>query len=216
MWRDRTNLYVSTLHSIYPLLRLPTIRYISYRQSYAHHPPKTSGYGRPSSNGFSDSRALPEERRGLMSTGASDNDGDAVIEMDQLPPRWLDVQDEVTDLLDGITKKTATLEPLHAKHVLPGFEDEAFKKREEREIERLTQDITRSFQSCQKAIRRIEAMVKDTKRQGNISRGEETMAKNLQIALATRVGEASTAFRKKQSVYLKSRFNALVPHSSTL
>jgi syntaxin 16 len=142
-----------------------------------------------------------------MSAGAYEDDGDAVIEMDLLPPRWLDVQDEVTDLLADIATQTRKLEQLHQKHVLPGFDDEAVKRKEEREIERLTQHITRQFQGCQKAIQRVDAMVRDSKQTGGISKGEETMAHNLKISLASRVGDASTLFRKKQSAYLKSMWD---------
>lgn len=138
-----------------------------------------------------------------MSASAFEDDGDAVIEMDLLPPRWLDIQDEVTEYLADISKQNRRLEQLHQKHVLPGFDDEDVKKREEQEIEQLTQEITRGFQSCQKAIQRIEMMVREAIQLGNISKGEETMAKNLKISLASRVGEVSAMFRKKQSAYLK-------------
>ncbi|KAL8741955.1 MAG: hypothetical protein Q9190_005494 [Brigantiaea leucoxantha] len=162
MWRDRTNLY------------------ISYRQSYAHHPAKKRKYTIPAANGFSSHGGEAEERRGLMSVGAYDDDGDAVIEMDLLPPRWVDVQDEVTEVLQRIANQSIDLERLHQKHVLPGFEDEDVKRAEEDRIERLTQDITRGFHDCQKAIQRIEAIVRDSRRQGGVSKGEETMARNIQ------------------------------------
>jgi syntaxin 16 len=139
-----------------------------------------------------------------MSAGAYEDDGDVVIEMDLLPPRWLDVQDEVTEALTQIATETRKLEQLHQKHVLPGFDDEDVKKREEREIERLTQLITRKFQECQKAIKRIDALIAETRDHGGVNRSEETMARNLMISLASRVGEASALFRKKQSAYLKS------------
>jgi syntaxin 16 len=177
--------------------------YISYRQSYTHHPAKKPKYAASSSasgNGFTDT----SERQGLMSAGAFEDDGDAVIEMDLLPPRWADVSDEVTEYLTDIASKSQKLEKLHQKHVLPGFDDEEAKRSEEGEIERLTQDITRGFHDCQKAIQRIEMMVRETKQQGGISKGEETMARNIQISLAGRVQEASAGFRKKQSAYLKS------------
>jgi syntaxin 16 len=135
------------------------------------------------------------------------DDGDAVIEMDLLPPRWADISDEVTDLLADIATKSSKLDKLHQKHVLPGFDDDDVKQREEKDIERLTQDITRSFHSCQDAIKRIDTMVKESQAQGGISRGEEVMAKNIQISLAGRVQEASAGFRKKQSAYLKSEFH---------
>ncbi|KAF1917464.1 t-SNARE affecting a late Golgi compartment protein 2 [Ampelomyces quisqualis] len=185
MWRDRTNLF------------------ISYRQSYSHHPQKKTRHGGPGSNGFGDGRRMSEERQGLMSGGPYEDDGDAVIEMDLLPPRWLDVQDDITEHLAQTAKQMRKLDQLHQKHVLPGFDDEHVKKREEREIEQLTQEITRGFHRCQQAIKRIESMVREAKQQGNIHQGEEVMAQNLKISLASRVGEASALFRKKQATYLK-------------
>lgn len=124
--------------------------------------------------------------------------------MDLLPPRWIDIQDEVTEILTTITLKAANLEKLHQKHVLPGFDDEHVKQQEERNIERLTQEITRGFHECQKAIQRIEKMVKEAQMAGSLSKGDETMAKNIQVALAARVQEVSASFRKKQSNYLSS------------
>lgn len=125
--------------------------------------------------------------------------------MDRLPPRWVDVQDEVTELLAQTAHKSAQLDKLHQKHLLPGFGDEDARKEDERVIERLTQDITRAFHDCQKAIQKIEMMVRDAKHQGGVSSGEETMARNIQVSLAARVQEASARFRKKQSTYLRSK-----------
>lgn len=125
--------------------------------------------------------------------------------MDLLPPRWVDMQDEVTELLGDIALKAAQLDKLHQKHLLPGFGDEDARIKEEGAIERLTQDITRGFYDCQKAIQRIEMMVRESRQQGGgASSGEEMMARNIQISLAGRVQEASAQFRKKQSTYLKS------------
>jgi syntaxin 16 len=52
-------------------------------------------------------------------------------------------------------------------------------------------------------------MVRESREQGGVSKGDETMAKNIQISLATRVQEASAGFRKKQSTYLKSKTPSL-------
>jgi syntaxin 16 len=128
-----------------------------------------------------------------------------VIEMDLLPPRWVDVQDEVSELLADIAQKSAELDKLHQKHLLPGFGDEDLRRQDEGVIERLTQDITRGFHSCQNAIKRIDLMVREAKEQGGVTSGEETMAKNIQISLASRVQESSARFRKKQSTYLRSK-----------
>ncbi|CAG8977512.1 hypothetical protein HYALB_00008691 [Hymenoscyphus albidus] len=204
MWRDRTNLY------------------ISYRQSYTHHPAKKPKYSSGASgNSYGDNFiGGGSERQGLMSAGAFEDDGDAIIEMDLLPPRWADISDEVTEYLANIASKSVKLEKLHQKHVLPGFDDEEVKRTEEREIEHLTQDITKGFHDCQKAIQRVEMLVRESKQTGGISKGEETMARNIQISLAGRVQEASAGFRKKQSAYLKklrglSGMNTQMERSST-
>ncbi|KAL3490794.1 t-SNARE [Aspergillus germanicus] len=185
MWRDRTNLY------------------ISYRQSFTHHPAKKPRYIGASS-GFTDIGSQSEESRRLISESTGiDDDGDAIIEMDVLPPRWVDVQEEVMELLEDIAQKSAQLDKLHHKHLLPGFGDEDVRKQDERVIERYTQDITRGFHECQKLVQRIELMVYEAKQQGGVSSGDETMAKNIQISLASRVQDASARFRKKQSTYLR-------------
>ncbi|KKY29260.1 putative snare complex subunit [Phaeomoniella chlamydospora] len=179
MWRDRTNLY------------------ISYRQSYSHHPAKKPRFA-GSSDAFGDHGA--EESRGLMSAYA--DEGDTVIEMDLLPPRWVDIQDEVTELLRDIALKAAKLDKMHAKHVLPSFEEDHVRRRDEAAIEQLTQEITSGFRACQKAVERIQSMVREAQQQGSVTQGEEIMAKNLQVSLAARIQEASANFRKKQSAYL--------------
>lgn len=124
--------------------------------------------------------------------------------MDLLPPRWADISGKITDLLADIATKGHSLDKLHQKHVLPGFNDDEAKKVEEKQIEKLTQEITKGFHDCHSCIQRIEQMVRESKQSGTISNAEETMAKNIQISLATRVQDASANFRKKQSTYLKS------------
>ncbi|KAK3676187.1 t-SNARE affecting a late Golgi compartment protein 2 [Recurvomyces mirabilis] len=185
-WRDRTNLF------------------ISYRQSYTHHPAKPT---RPTHHPYHDGDS---ERAGLMSNlGGDHNDGDAVIEMDLLPPRWLDIQDEISTILSGVTTKMRKLDHLHAKHVLPGFDDESVKDKEARDIESLTSEITRAFTTSQSRIRRIDTLLAEqrghspTNNNGDIPQADTTMARNLKISLATRVSEVSTTFRKKQSAYLR-------------
>lgn len=198
----------------------PTNSYLSYRQSYAHHPTNRNKYGGGktssssrgadrfggSATGSSVLFSADDDRRGLLSAGSADyhDDGDAVIEMDLLPPRWADVTDEVTEILGDVARKSQKLERLHQQHVLPGFDDEHTKRAEERDIESLTQEITKGFHDCHKCIQRIESMVREQKASGTITKADEVMAKNIQVSLAARVQEASAGFRKKQSAYLKS------------
>ncbi|KAG6001652.1 hypothetical protein E4U21_003985 [Claviceps maximensis] len=192
MWRDRTNLY------------------ISYRQSYAHHPRQHNGYGASNasrlgalSSSYRNNTQASEDRRGLLSDSDFGNDGDAVIELDVLPPRWADASDEITQLLAQVASKSQQLEELHQRHVLPKFNDDEVKKGQGAQIDRLTQQITKIFHECQRRIKRIDLLVREAKESGAISKAEETIAKNVQISLATRVQEASAGFRKKQSAYLK-------------
>ncbi|KAF3924904.1 Syntaxin-16 [Orbilia brochopaga] len=183
MWRDRTNLY------------------ISYRQSYSHRPTKRPRFA--SANDYQD-----EDRRGLLSSrddfdanGHADANGDAVIEMDRLPPRWADISDEVAEYLADIARMSSKLDRLHAKHVLPGFDDNS-RSAEEGEIESLTTDITAKFHECQAAIKRIERLAKASSASAT-SNAEEVMSRNIQISLATKVQASSASFRKKQAAYLK-------------
>lgn len=125
--------------------------------------------------------------------------------MDLLPPRWADISDEITDLLADIATKGQRLDKLHQTHVLPGFNDDENKRTEEAQIEKLTHEITRGFHQCHRCIQKVEQMVRESKQSGTISRAEETIAKNIQVSLATRVQDSSSSFRKKQSAYLKSK-----------
>jgi syntaxin 16 len=100
---------------------------------------------------------------------------------------------------------SAKLDKLHARHVLPGFDD---KSEEEGEIERITSEITnvkiqikwtnnQQFHECQRQIKDVQRQAK------GLIDTEAIMAKNIQISLATKVQESSTMFRKKQASYLR-------------
>lgn len=154
--RDRTNLF------------------ISYRQSYTHHP-------------FTDQNE--------SSTDAPLMDGEA-IEMEEMPPQWLDITAQLDLALNQIRAKMVQLQPLHKKNALPGFDD---RSATDKEIEVLTVAITRGLHRCQ-------ALVKGF---GDISAAQTEeylmrMAQNIQIAMAAKLQDCSTQFRQMQSFYLKS------------
>lgn len=173
MFRDRTNLY------------------ISYRQSYAHHPQlSTGGTGMLSRL----SGETPDDERGLL-TGEARPD-EIAIEMDVLPPSWVDVSEEVDELLAEVKGKITRLQVLHKRNILPGFDD---RTHDERQIEELTYDITSTLHQCQGLIKRFEQMTA-----GASTPAEQKMSANMKISLATRVQEMSTTFRKMQSNYLKA------------
>lgn len=62
------------------------------------------------------------------------------IDIPALPPRWVDVSDEVDGILNDLQPKITQLDRLHAKHLLPGFVD---RTKEERDIEKLSGEITK-------------------------------------------------------------------------
>lgn len=105
------------------------------------------GKGRPGGAGgrrhgayFDASGELHEEHAGLLNGSAADDPAHTAIEISSLPPKWVDISDEVDGILAGVKPKIAQLDRLHAKHVLPGFTD---RSAEEREIDALTTGITR-------------------------------------------------------------------------
>lgn len=120
--------------------------------------------------------------------------------MDRLPPRWIDVSDSITSNLEVIGRKSAQLDQLHRKHVLPSFEADSVRQAEERQIERLTREITSLFLRSRNEIQRIQQMVKNDL---NTPPAELVIAQNVQTDLAGKVADASALFRKKQSRYLE-------------
>ncbi|KAG7098555.1 hypothetical protein E1B28_000489 [Marasmius oreades] len=135
-----------------------------------------------------------DEEQGLMSTNHTSVDID-------LPPKWVDISEQVHFVLADTQAKIAQLEKLHAKHVLPGFTD---RSREEQEIEAMTTDITKDFRTCQSLIQRINPTnLHLFPPQSDASKSEGQAAKNVQRALAAKVQDMSATFRKKQRIYME-------------
>ncbi|CAN6651785.1 t-SNARE affecting a late Golgi compartment protein 2 [Trichomonascus vanleenenianus] len=161
------------------MFRDRTNLYVSFRQSYARYPQFDN---------------IPEEAEGLIASGST------AIEMDRLPPSWVDVSDEIGEAIAEIEHKIAKLDGLHRKTALPSFDDRTL---EEREIEQLTLSITQDLHRCQGIMKRFDRMTD----LGSYSAAEQKMAANMKISLATKVQDTSTIFRKMQSSYLKSLRN---------
>jgi len=97
-------------------------------------------------------------------------------------------------------RSVASLDKLHAKHVLPGFTD---RSAEEREIEAATTDITKDFRKSHGLIQRITVVPNHAFPPSGSSHHQELAAKNVQRGLAAKVQELSGTFRKKQRVYME-------------
>ncbi|TFK44709.1 t-SNARE [Crucibulum laeve] len=183
----------SSSSSLSPTTRSRTGLFLSYRDSRA----RSTRFSRSRLNTYDDSYAPDDEHEGLINSTST-----AHVAIDvHLPPKWVDISEQVEEILTDTSTKIASLDKLHAKHVLPGFSD---RSHEEREIEALTTDITRDFRRCQSLIQKIgsiqtHAFPPDTQK----PRHEALAAKNVQRGLAAKVQDLSAAFRKKQRVYME-------------
>ncbi|KAA1472899.1 t-SNARE [Dentipellis sp. KUC8613] len=175
-----------------PTTRSRTLLFFSYRDSSARH----SRFGRARQY---DADHPDDEHQGLIS-----NDGPAHISLDvDLPPKWVDLSDQVEDILSATEAKIAALDKLHAKHVLPGFAD---RSSEEREIEAAATDITKDFRQCQALIQRIGNAAEPHSfppQSSSAAQNYALAAKNVQRGLAAKVQDLSATFRKKQRVYME-------------
>ncbi|KAG0198566.1 hypothetical protein BGX28_007989 [Mortierella sp. GBA30] len=129
------------------------------------------------------------ERVGLMDSA------ETTIELMMLPPKWVDIVDEVDEELERIKTNIHKLDAMHKKHLLPGFDDRI---QEERDIERLTDEITQQFHASQRRIKRI-----NTESRQSSSSQEQIMSRNVQMSLAQKVQDASAIFRQKQNTYMQ-------------
>ncbi|KAG8789114.1 hypothetical protein FRC20_011658 [Serendipita sp. 405] len=87
------------------------------------------------------------ERGRLLGSNVKSPSGHITIDVQQgpgLPPAWVELADQVERTLQAVRGKITTLDKLHTKHALPGFAD---RSAEERDIERMTTDITRLLPS---------------------------------------------------------------------
>ncbi|BGO94435.1 hypothetical protein NBRC10512_003809 [Rhodotorula toruloides] len=208
-----------------PLTRSRTSLFLSYRDS-SIRPPSTPATPYP--RYYEDDYDLDDEEAGLLVPGGSNGEqvrrGSAIglaatrrasgavptrrgSVGGQLPPKWVDVADKVDEVILQVKPKIAQLDKLHAKHLLPGFKD---RTAEEREIEALATAITSDFRTCQSSIRLIaeqsQALLASratSAADAEMKRIDLIMAANVQTALATKVQELSTGFRKKQAEYLR-------------
>ncbi|KAL0955920.1 hypothetical protein HGRIS_002111 [Hohenbuehelia grisea] len=173
-----------------PTTRSRTLLFLSYRDSQA----RSSRFTRHRTDAYADDDVPDDEHEGLIAHPAQDL---------ALPPKWVDITEQVEDILAGTQAKISSLEKLHAKHVLPGFTDRSF---EEQEIEAATTDITRDFRKCQSLIQKIGTMAAAPHAfppTSTSNRHETLAAKNVQRGLAAKVQDLSALFRKKQRVYME-------------
>lgn len=164
------------------MFRDRTNLYISYRQSFPR-----------STRQLLATHASDEEEQGLIAN--SDNTGGAdEIELAHMGNSLAKtISDDVHGILSEIKVKVNRLEVLHRKNSLPGFDD---RSGEEKLISDITYDITQDLHHCQSMLKKLDRQSGDPV--------QDKMQMNAKIALATKIQDASTVFRKLQSNYLKA------------
>lgn len=133
-------------------------------------------------------------------TGSSDSSIEhAGLDYDiQMPPMWIDIQDQIRADLSAINQTINQLVRLHEQRTKIQFGDELIAE-QERDIELLTASITRLLRKCEAAVKQI-AIVENN---GQLTRQERTVRLNAMRALATQVQEQSKSFRAAQQSFLK-------------
>ncbi|EJU04277.1 t-SNARE [Dacryopinax primogenitus] len=181
-----------------PVIRSRTNLFFSYRDSVARSSRSRRRIQELDEHYGAREDMADDEREGLIGLGDRRH---VALDMETLPPKWVDVSDQVEDTLRDTAKKITELDKLQAKHVLPGFVD---RSAEEREIEALSTDITRDFRRCHSLIQRIsQAGASHTFPPTAARQQEQRMAVNVQRGLAAKVQDLSATFRKKQRVYMQ-------------
>ncbi|KAJ2506696.1 Integral membrane protein SED5 [Coemansia sp. RSA 1939] len=167
--------------------RSRTFLYVQYRNSFGHAQRRRRG-GHGTEGGDGSVHAVEQE--GLIEQ--TNEAGELVIELSHLPPRWADLVDDFNEQLEDAARKIKRLEGMHKSHLLPGFDD---RSGEEREIEKLTHEITSQFQAC-------SALVRSVAQHHQAHGQEQTVGRNIQSSLAQKLQERTAAFRQSQSAYM--------------
>ncbi|KAG1716625.1 hypothetical protein ID866_503 [Astraeus odoratus] len=182
----------SSSSSSLPTTRSRTLLFISYRDSRT----RSTRFSRPQSSYDEQYPADDDDENERLINSTQRH---LTLEV-QLPPKWVDLSEQVEEVLTGVQSKLSALEKLHAKRALPGFAD---RTAEEREIEATTADITKDFRRCHALIQRIDFDHGHSFPPSHKNHHELLAAKNVQRGLAARVQELSSTFRKKQRIYME-------------
>lgn len=155
------------------MFRDRTNLFLSYRRTYPHH---------------SVARLDSVEEEALI--------GSKSIELVSLPPSFLDLGEEVDDLVAEITGLTEKLNALYKRNLLPGFNDRSI---DEEEIQKLNYTITSKFLKCQNLVRKFDGLKHDSR----LKADDLNLIDNMQKNYALTVQQVSSNFRKLQNNYIK-------------
>ena len=111
-----------------------------------------------------------------------------------MPPDWVAVSEDVTTTMVRIKDKMAALSALHARALLPNFDEFSG---EDAKVEVLTQEVTRLFKRCEKNLQALSAA------RPGADAGDVKVRQNVVRAMAAELQKQSVDFRRKQKDYLQ-------------
>uniref|UniRef100_V5EUE8 t-SNARE coiled-coil homology domain-containing protein n=1 Tax=Kalmanozyma brasiliensis (strain GHG001) TaxID=1365824 RepID=V5EUE8_KALBG len=124
-------------------------------------------------------------------------EGHISLSVDELPPKWMDVSDQVDSILLAIRPRMDALSKLHEKHLRPGFAD---RSSEEKNIESLALEITKDFRRCSRLVAGLAAytqhLMREAKRTGG--EGEVTQSDLLLLEESTTHADQDILQRSKE------------------
>nr|CAG4634971.1 EOG090X0AQP [Alona affinis] len=114
----------------------------------------------------------------------------------RIPPDWAESLEEAQYVLSKIQTRMKELSTLQNKHLLkPTFDDSMD---EEKQIDTLTQEITKMFTTCHNCIKRIQHNSLSPSK----GQTEANVAKNVVASLVSALQILSNTFRSDQNAYL--------------
>jgi hypothetical protein len=96
------------------------------------------------------------------------------------------------------------VDALHRKRLKVNFETDELQQ--EREIENKTREVTEVFHHAEGLLKKFGKQSEDP----NVTAGEKTVRKNMQMAMAKKLQSLSLSFRSQQKVKIQIFFFSLV------
>lgn len=115
----------------------------------------------------------------------------------ELPPEWVDIVESIQKDLQSVRDNLRALQKLHNQRLKVKFDDD---EQAERDIEIMTQEITRLLRKCESGVKRIATV--GNARGTNLPQQERTVRLNVMRNLATQMQSLSKQFRHAQKEFL--------------
>lgn len=125
-------------------------------------------------------------------------DDDKKLDRTTLPPEWVDIVDSITDEMRSVEAKLKSLTALCEARLKVSFTDDT--KKQDREIDTITQTITRLFRKVDSNLKRIATV--GNPEGGQLPIQERVVRLNVMRSLAGRIQTLSKAFKNKQKNFM--------------